>query len=276
MSYSSSLMSLIPENSSPETVVALFSIKDLDSGENGRTSCSIEDQLPFALKPAFKNYYELVTEKPLDREKDSQYVITITATDSGSPSSLTTTEAITMQISDINYNAPLFNRAFCTMYVHENNNPAALIGPVTAVDQDLGQNANVKYSVMPARKADQSLYSYISINSENGNIYVLRPLDYELITNIDVLVQASDFSSPPLSTNVTVQVIITDENDNSPVILFPPQNSSSASVDLAPRTAEAGCLVTKVVAVDGESGQKPWLSYQLFGATDSGLFMVGL
>ncbi|XP_026956110.1 protocadherin beta-18-like, partial [Sagmatias obliquidens] len=78
-----SLTSPIPENSSPDMVVAVFSLRDQDSGDNGRMVCSIQDNLPFLLKPTFKNFYTLVTESALDREKRAEYNITITVTDMG-------------------------------------------------------------------------------------------------------------------------------------------------------------------------------------------------
>ncbi|XP_012501243.1 PREDICTED: protocadherin beta-4-like [Propithecus coquereli] len=80
----SSLTSSIPENA-PETVVSIFRIRDKDSGDNGKMICSIPDNLPFILKPIFKNFYTLVTERPLDRESRAEYNITITITDLGTP-----------------------------------------------------------------------------------------------------------------------------------------------------------------------------------------------
>ncbi|XP_013367572.1 PREDICTED: protocadherin beta-4 [Chinchilla lanigera] len=79
-----SLSSSIPENAS-ETIVSIFKIRDRDSGDNGKTTCSIPDNLPFILKQTFKNFYTLVTEGPLDRETRAEYNITITVTDLGTP-----------------------------------------------------------------------------------------------------------------------------------------------------------------------------------------------
>ncbi|XP_022349130.1 protocadherin beta-4-like, partial [Enhydra lutris kenyoni] len=79
-----SLTNSVPENA-PETVVSVFRIRDRDSGDNGKMICSIPDDLPFLLKPTFKNFYTLVTESPLDRESQAEYNITITATDLGTP-----------------------------------------------------------------------------------------------------------------------------------------------------------------------------------------------
>jgi protocadherin beta len=100
----SSLTSAIPEDA-PETVVSIFRIRDRDSGDNGKMICSIPDNLPFVLKPTFKNFYTLVTERPLDRESTSQYNITITVSDMGTPR-LQTEHSISVQVSDVNDNAP--------------------------------------------------------------------------------------------------------------------------------------------------------------------------
>ncbi|XP_024067781.2 protocadherin beta-1-like [Terrapene carolina triunguis] len=268
-----SLVSPIPEDSSPETVVALFNVRDRDSGDNGRTVCSIEDDLPFSAKPTSKNSYSLVTENTFDREKVSEYNITITARDLGTPS-LSTEERIIVKISDINDNSPEFSQTSYMMYVRENNGPAVLIGKVNAFDSDSEQNAKVTYSLWPAEVGGLPQLSYISINSENGNVYALRSMDYEQIGSFQVAVRAADGGSPPLSSEVIVRVVIIDENDNAPFILYPLQNSSSPANDLVPRSAEAGYLVTKVVAVDGDSGQNSWLSYHLLKATDPGLFTI--
>uniref|UniRef100_A0A8C0JB59 Cadherin domain-containing protein n=1 Tax=Chelonoidis abingdonii TaxID=106734 RepID=A0A8C0JB59_CHEAB len=211
-----------------------------------------------------KKSYSLVTEGALYRERLSEYNITITAQDLGS-SSLASAVTITVKISDINDNSPVFKEASYIIYIRENNGPGIKIGKVSAIDLDLQQNAKVIYSLLPAEVGGLSLLSYISINSENGNMYVLRSKDYEQIREFQVTVKAA----------VIVRVVITDENDNAPFILYPLQNSSSQANDLVPRSAEAGYPVTKVVAVDGDSGQNSWLSYQLLKATDASLFAVG-
>ncbi|XP_008490453.2 protocadherin beta-15-like [Calypte anna] len=271
----SSFSSPIPEDTSPGTVVALFAVRDRDAGANGKISCALEDlELLFTLRPAYKNYYELVTVSALDREKTAQYILTVTAADAGSPP-LTTTQTFTVDISDVNDNAPIFNQTSYTMYVRENNIPMVLIGAVNASDADVGPNAKVTYFLAPAHPTEQPPCSCISVNSENGHVFVLRPLDYEKIRQIEVLVTASDAGSPPLSANVTVHVVVVDENDNAPLVLHPAQESSPVPSELVPVSAEAGYLITKVVAVDADSGQNSWLSYHLLRATDPGLFVVG-
>ncbi|XP_061442403.1 protocadherin beta-16-like isoform X1 [Rhineura floridana] len=264
----------LPEDSPPDTVVALFSVTDADSGDNGRTACTTETNLPFILKPTENNYYQLVTQQPLDREQASEYNITITATDRGSPR-LTATRIVHVHISDVNDNPPVFETTFYGMQLKENNIPGLLIGSIHAVDLDTEQNAKVTYSLLPGKVSDGPTSSYVSINSETGNLYAIRSLDYEEVKDFHVTVRAQDSGSPPLSSELIVRVHIVDENDNAPFILYPLQNSTSPSNDLVPRGAEAGYLVTKVVAVDRDSGQNSWLSYQLLKATEPGLFAVG-
>ncbi|XP_076768879.1 protocadherin beta-18-like isoform X2 [Arvicanthis niloticus] len=268
-----SLMSPIPENGLSEMVVAVFSLRDQDSGENGRMMCSIQDKIPFLLKPTFKNFYTLVTEHPLDRENRAEYNITIKVSDLGTPR-LTTQHTITVQVSDINDNAPAFTQTSYTMFVRENNSPALHIGTISATDSDSGSNALITYSLLPSQDPQLALASLFSINADNGQLFALRALDYEALQAFEFHVGATDRGSPALSSQALVRVVVLDDNDNAPFVLYPLQNASAPCTELLPRAAEPGYLVTKVVAVDRDSGQNAWLSFQLLKATEPGLFSV--
>ncbi|KAI4541137.1 hypothetical protein MG293_008279 [Ovis ammon polii] len=268
-----SLTSPIPENSSPEMVVAVFSLRDQDSGDNGRMVCSIQDNIPFLLKPNFKNFYTLETESPLDRENKAEYIITITVTDMGTPR-LKTEHNITVLVSDVNDNAPAFTQTSYTLWVRENNSPALHIGSVSATDSDAGANAQVTYSLLPPSDPPVPLASLVSINPDNGHLFALTSLDYEALRAFEFRVGATDRGSPALSSQALVRVLVADANDNAPFVLYPLQNASAPCTELVPRAAEPGYLVTKVVAVDGDAGQNAWLSYQLLKATEPGLFGV--
>uniref|UniRef100_A0A8C4YIF1 Cadherin domain-containing protein n=1 Tax=Gopherus evgoodei TaxID=1825980 RepID=A0A8C4YIF1_9SAUR len=266
----------VSEDSPPGTVIALINLYDRDSGENGEVTCSIPRNIPFWLQKSFDNYYSLVTDKPLDREQVLDYSVTVTATDRGTPplSSITT---ILVQLSDINDNAPVFNQTSYTLYITENNPRGASVCSLKANDPDWKENARVTYSIIEEDRSEVPLSSSISINSETGALYTLRSFDYEQFREIRFQVQAQDGGSPPLSSNVSVTLFILDQNDNSPHILHPSfPTDGSTGVELAPRSSEPGYLVTKVVAVDADSGQNAWLSYQLLKATEPGLFSVGL
>ncbi|XP_031305043.2 protocadherin beta-17-like [Camelus dromedarius] len=266
------LISDIPENT-PDTVVAIFGISDPDAGDNGKMMCSIQEHLPFLLKLTVGNFYTLVTEGALDREIKAQYNITITVTDMGTPR-LKTEHNITVLVSDVNDNAPAFTQASYTLRVRENNSPALHIGTVSATDTDAGANAQVTYSLLPPADPHVPLASLVSINADNGHLFALRSLDYEALRAFEFRVGAADRGSPPLSSQALVRVLVEDDNDNAPFVLYPLQNTSAPCTELLPRAAEPGYLVTKVVAVDGDAGQNAWLSYQLLKATEPGLFGV--
>lgn len=268
----SSLTSPIPENS-PETEVALFRIRDRDSGENGKMTCSIQDDLPFILKPSEENFYTLVTNGALDRESKAEYNVTITVTDLGTPR-LKTEHNIIVLVSDVNDNAPAFTQTSYTLWVRENNSPALHIGSVSATDTDAGANAQVTYSLLPPPDPLVPLASLVSINPDNGHLFALTSLDYEALRAFEFRVGATDRGSPALSSQALVRVLVADANDNAPFVLYPLQNASAPCTELVPRAAEPGYLVTKVVAVDGDAGQNAWLSYQLLKATEPGLFGV--
>ncbi|XP_073212224.1 protocadherin gamma-A4-like isoform X11 [Lepidochelys kempii] len=271
-----SLVSSIPEDSPPGTVIALLNVQDPDSGENGEVTCSTPSNLPFQLKKPFENYYSLVTDRALDREQVAAYNVTVTATDNGTPP-LSTAITIPLRILDTNDNYPLFDKTSYTGYVMENNPIGASLFCLTAHDYDSEDNSRITYSITGTQIQEAPLSSSISINSETGALYALRSFDYEQFREIRFQVQAQDGGSPPLSSNVSVTLFILDQNDNSPHILHPSfPTDGSTGVELAPRSSEPGYLVTKVVAVDADSGQNAWLSYQLLKATEPGLFSVGL
>uniref|UniRef100_UPI00398EB97B protocadherin-10-like n=1 Tax=Pristiophorus japonicus TaxID=55135 RepID=UPI00398EB97B len=266
-----SLSSPVREDALPGTVIALISVTDRDSGENGKTTCRISAHLPFKLQPSFKNYYTLVTGERLDRESVLEYNVSIAVLDAGSPP-LSTITTILVKVSDVNDNAPRFARPSYVVYLMENNAPGASICSVSALDPDVDQNAYVSYCILDSKIRGTPVSTYVSINLNTGNLYALRSFDYEQLKNFQVLVQAQDAGFPSLHTNATVNVIILDQNDNAPEVVSPlPPNGSAQMV---PRSADPGYLVAKVTAVDADSGQNARLSYQLFRASEPALFSV--
>uniref|UniRef100_A0A8D1F092 Cadherin domain-containing protein n=1 Tax=Sus scrofa TaxID=9823 RepID=A0A8D1F092_PIG len=269
-----SLNSPIQENSSSDIVVAVFSLRDQDSGDNGRMVCSIQDDLPFLLKPTFKNFYTLVTEGPLDRESQAEYNITISVSDLGTPRRHTQ-HNLTVRVADVNDNAPAFSQPAYTLRVRENNSPALHIGTVRATDADAGANAQLTYSLLPPSDPHLPLASLVAINPDTGQLFALRALDYEARRAFDFQVRAAARGAPALSSQARVRVLVADANDHAPVVLYPPPNASAPCPELLPRAAEPGYLLAKVVAVDGDAGQNAWLSYRLLQSTEPGLFGVG-
>ncbi|XP_042165374.1 protocadherin beta-16-like isoform X27 [Oncorhynchus tshawytscha] len=265
----------IPENVLPGTEVGIINVQDEDSEGNRQVRCSIQQNVPFKLKPSIKNYYSLIITGELDREIISEYNITITATDEGSPP-LSSSMTIHLSVSDVNDNPPVFEEQSYSSYVIENNKPGSSICSVTARDPDWRQNGTVVYSLFPSGVNGVQVSSFLSINGDTGVIHAVRTFDYEQFRSFKVHVVARDNGSPPLSSNVTVSVFITDENDNSPQILYPSPAGNSLMTEMVPKATLVGSLVSKVIAVDADSGQNAWLSYLFVKSTDPGLFTVGL
>ncbi|XP_067852699.1 uncharacterized protein [Heptranchias perlo] len=266
-----SVVKEVREDASTGTLIALINVRDRDSHENGYVDCQISPNLPFVLKSSFKNSYRLVSNDLLDRESAPEYKITVTCKDRGSPP-LTTNKTLVVHISDINDNAPSFPLSSYAVYVMENNAPGSSIGTVTALDADMDQNSHLSYSILESHMQEAPMTSYVSINSENGVIYSQRTFDYEQLKSFQIHMQAQDAGVPLLSNNVTVNVIILDQNDNPPVITSP--GSMNHSKIAVPRSADPGYLATKIIASDADSGQNARLFYQIARATDPSLFTV--
>ncbi|XP_068062408.1 protocadherin gamma-A6-like [Anomalospiza imberbis] len=278
-----SALNEISEDAPPETVVALLHVQDRDSGANGEMHCSLDGDVPFRLEKSFDNYYRVVTASELDREQVSEYNVTVRAADGGSPP-LQSSAVLALRVLDVNDNAPVFAEERYSARLAENNAAGALVLTVRATDADWGQNARVRYRLAEGRVRGAPLSSYVSVQAETGALYALRSFDYEQLRELQLWVRAEDGGAPALSSNVSVRLLIVDENDNAPQVLYPPAAAAAAAgsgaawsgVELAPRWAEAGALVAKVVAVDADAGQNAWLSYELAKATEPGLFRVGL
>ncbi|XP_026049763.1 protocadherin alpha-12-like isoform X27 [Astatotilapia calliptera] len=269
-----SLSNTVSEDSKPGTMISLISVRDKDSGVNGKIILSLTSDLPFELKPSYKeNVYSVVTKVLLDREEVSQYELTIKATDCGEPP-LSTFKTLNIQVADVNDNRPHFPINPLHFYLSENNVAGKSIFSVSAVDKDLSDNAAISYRIVK-EGSQNDIMSLLSINSDNGHISTLKSFDFETLKTFQFQVVASDSGTPSLSNNVTVNVFILDQNDNAPVILYPlSSNGSAQGVEEIPRNVNAGHLVTKVRAYDADIGYNGWLLFSLQEVTDHSLFAL--
>ncbi|KAI3351202.1 hypothetical protein L3Q82_005745 [Scortum barcoo] len=277
----------ITENSVKGTLVTKVSASDADKGTNGEVTYVIGNSVDTISKLFHINAEgEVILHGPIDYEIEKNYHIDIEAIDLGGLSdsmtcsdegvpSLSSSVTLTLQISDVNDNAPVFERSSYEAYVVENNTPGLSIFTVKARDADWNQNARVSYILEDSSVNGVPVSSYVSVSADSGVIHAVRSFDYEQIKDFQFHVKAQDGGSPPLSSNVTVKIMIQDQNDNPPQVLYPVQTGGSLVAEMVPRSADVGYLVTKVVAVDVDSGQNAWLSYKLQKATDRALFEVG-
>ncbi|XP_056136557.1 protocadherin alpha-C2-like isoform X3 [Lampris incognitus] len=268
-----SFQSQIKENIEVNTVIAVVAVSDKDSGNNGMVDLSIPDNMPFKLKESSDNYFELLVSEPLDREKVPEYEITFTVTDRGSPP-LSDNETMTLELLDVNDNVPQFSQSFYTIRVMENNAPGALISSLSAFDPDLHENQYLVYFILEKEIVNTSMSMLFSINPENGNLYGLKTFDYEIEKEFLFHIEARDSGVPPLSSNVTVHIIIVDQNDNAPVIVSPWRAHGSVVEEKIPRSTDKGTLVAKVIAIDTDSVLNSRITYQFLQVTDATLFSL--
>ncbi|KAG9491008.1 hypothetical protein GDO78_006390 [Eleutherodactylus coqui] len=268
-----SLITDVPEDTAVGTVVGLFRVKDKDSGQNGQVTLELPSNLPF--KFTFSHdHYSLVTKDVLDRETISQYVIDLIASDLGSPS-LRTQQTITLKISDINDNRPSFSQVMYTAGIQENNTPGQLLVEISASDPDEGENSNLVYSLLDSQVVgSSSVSSFVYINSKTGSIYAQRSFDFEEVQVLQVPVKVEDSGSPRQVSNATVFIFILDTNDNAPRIFYPEYTDEFIAQQKIPKSSPGGYFVTKVTAMDPDSGHNAWLSYEIVKATDSSLFSI--
>ncbi|CAB1426607.1 unnamed protein product [Pleuronectes platessa] len=210
----------------------------------------------------------LVLQKQLDRETAKEHTLLLSALDGGRPVYSGTIEIL---IEDNMY-AIVTKSRLDREEKFSYELTVVTKDTVTASDLDSGENARISYHIQRETSGD-SVGQFLNINSENGDIMALKRFDFETVKTFQFHVVASDSGTPSLSSNVTVNVFILDQNDNAPVILYPvSSNGSAEGVEEIPRNVNAGHLVTKVRAYDADIGYNGWLLFSLQEVTDHSLF----
>ncbi|XP_042264084.1 protocadherin-17 isoform X3 [Thunnus albacares] len=262
----------ISEAAPPGTVIALVRVTDKDSGRNGQLQCRVLGNVPFKLEENYDNFYTVVTDRPLDREMQDEYNVTIVAKDNGIPP-LNSTKSFTVKILDENDNVPRFTKSVYLLQIHENNIPGEYLGSVLAHDPDLGQNGTVYYSIINSNVSGGDVNTYVNVNAANGAIYAVRSFNYEQIKYFDFKVLAKDAGSPHLESNATVRISVLDVNDNIPVIVLPLLQNDTAEIHV-PRNVGVGYIVTTVRAVDNDYGESGRLTYEISDGNEEHLFEI--
>ncbi|XP_039994772.1 protocadherin-15-like isoform X5 [Xiphias gladius] len=178
----------------------------------------------------------LLLGKPLDRETTDQYRLIVTASD-GNPGGTSTT-TVNIVVTDVNDNDPEFDLAIPTNFTVQEEQANLFIGQVRATDPDAGANGQVRYRIMN--------HPDLFIISANGSILTRVPLDRELRSQYDLVVEASDGAVDPRRTTVTLSIQVTDIDDNSPVF------SQQTYVVNVPENSPVGTVVLQLSAVDSD------------------------
>ena len=149
--------------------------------------------------------------KPLDRETKALYNVTIQATDQGTPQ-LVSIASLVVNVQDINDNPPEFTSKFYFARIPEIDAIGTEVARVLATSKDTGVNADVYYSIVGGNE-----HKKFEINAQTGVITIAEQLDYERARDYFLTIQAVDGGTPPLSNHATVNITVTDSNDNPPI-----------------------------------------------------------
>ncbi|RZF33481.1 hypothetical protein LSTR_LSTR010137 [Laodelphax striatellus] len=260
-SYETSLLESTPMNDR----FFMLSASDADLGANGRVSYSITEGNVEGKFGVFPDGYMYV-KSPLDREDRDYYSLSVTASDEGSPPRSSVVPVV-VHVIDENDNRPEFTNSTFTFRVRENEPPDSFVGKLTAIDRDIGRNAELTFSLTNG-KTD------FAIDPKNGFIKTLHVLDREHLlettgqTFLTLEAIVSDNGFTRLKDKVKVNVHVTDVNDNAPEFLRLPyrvQISEGSNV---------GTQVMRVFTTDLDEGLNGDVFYALSGGNEEGRFSI--
>ncbi|XP_059339471.1 protocadherin gamma-C5-like isoform X1 [Ammospiza nelsoni] len=206
------------------TVAARFpleSAQDPDVGTNAVSSYRLSPNSHFSLdvkqQPDGKLFPELVLERALDREEQPEVQLVLTAVDGGSPARSGTAQ-ITVQVLDVNDNAPTFDRTTYKVKVPENTPVGAVLLRVNASDPDEGPNGETQYSF--GVHTSDLVRRLFALDPRSGEVRVSGALDFEESRFYEIYVRAHDGGVPEMEGNCVLQVQVEDANDNPPEVLL--------------------------------------------------------
>lgn len=157
-----------------------------------------------------------------------------------------------MNVQDINDNPPEFTSKYYFAAVPEINSVGSEILTIVATSIDTGINAEIKYSIIGGNEQKK-----FAIDKNTGVLSVADMLDYEKSKDYFLTIQAIDCGTPPLSNLATVNISVTDSNDNSPYFS---QNSYSARIR---EDALVGDKILQVSAKDIDASENGRISYSI-------------
>ena len=252
---SSSYTRTISESLSVDTSILTVSAVDFDFASNGQVTYTLQGTSTFAIDDSSG---EISVVSSLDREVQAHYTFNVTAFDGGFPR-LSSTAQVTIVISDVNDNPPVFQQTGYSASVSEASPAGQLVLTVVAIDADIGQNANISYSISESNIP-------FDIDPELGTIATVDSLDRELTDFYLFEIVAEDGGDPSMQSTVSVNITVIDVNDNSPVFRQP---SYAANVT---ENVPVGTLVITVEASDDDVAANAMLEYSFVSL--SNLFSI--
>ncbi|XP_022249667.1 cadherin-related tumor suppressor-like [Limulus polyphemus] len=252
---------IVPENEPQSSEILAVTATDRDQGLNGEIVYSIvagNDDNKFHIG---RNTGFVTVQKLLDYEESNKFHLNITATDRGFQAKHTMS-MLTVIITDINDNPPVFNATEFTSYVTENRPPGTYITQLIAKDADSGANAIIQYSIIQGDKKEQ-----FSVDPQSGIIFSKNMFDYEE-KNVFVLeIMASNPGSSQYSLT-KLKVHINGQNE------FYPQFIQPVFQFTVSESASIGSSVGTLLATDKDAGADGDLFFLFVGSSNDRGFSV--
>lgn len=225
---------------------------------NDESSNGLGNSEPFSINPQTG---AIITNAPLDRETTSGYLLTVTAKDGGNPSLSDTTD-VEITISDVNDNAPTFKVPLYQASISEDALIGTSVTQISAQDKDIGLNGEIAYKLSQKDMDDGSFL----IDAGSGVIRTNKALDRESVAVYHLKALAVDKGSPPMSSEIQVDIRLEDVNDSPPT--FP----SDKITLYVPENSPIGTLVGEIQAHDPD--EDPVIHYSIIGGEDSNYFSL--
>ncbi|XP_062837544.1 protocadherin Fat 1 isoform X2 [Anolis carolinensis] len=250
------------ENTEPKTLLTRVQATDADAGLNQKIHYSLVNSAngQFSINE-LSGIVQL--EKPLDRELQAVYSLTLKAEDEGSPRRLSSTGILVVSVLDINDNPPVFEYREYSATVSEDAVAGIEILQVYAASRDIEANAEITYSIISGNE-----HGKFSIDSKTGAIFIIGGLDYESSPEYYLTVEATDGGTPSLSDVVTVNINVTDINDNTPVFS---QDTYTAVIS---EDAEVEQSVVTVMAADSDGPLNSHIRYSIIDGNQENQFTI--
>uniref|UniRef100_A0A3Q2XYG8 Cadherin EGF LAG seven-pass G-type receptor 3 n=1 Tax=Hippocampus comes TaxID=109280 RepID=A0A3Q2XYG8_HIPCM len=204
---------------------------------------------------------EIQVVAPLDYEAEREYTLRVRAQDNGRPPLSNNTGIVSVQVTDVNDNPPIFVSTPFQASVLESSPVGSSILHIQAIDTDAGDNARLEY-----RLTGTSSDTPFVINSATGWVTVKSILDRESVEHYFFGVEARDYGMPPLSATASVTITVMDVNDNHPEFL---QKEYYARLN---EDAVVGTSVVTVTAMDRDVNSA--VTYQITGGNTRNRFAI--
>ena len=250
------------EHSGIGIVIETVGATDADLGSNGEVQYSITaSSVAGSIAVINDTTGAISVAADIDRETVPSFNLTVTATDMGMPSALSSSTVVMVTVIDINDNAPQFNPDTYNRTVNEDVTLPFTVETVVATDADEpgNQNSHIRYRII----SGNSRGTFI-LDSDTGEIQLDQALDFETQSRYDLIVVAEDQGDPSLSDTATVAIDVFNVNEAPPVL------SGDQEVDIS-ELAPTGSEVARFTATDPDMGS---VTFDIVTGNGEGLFRL--